>query len=432
MPIADNPARTLLTTIVAGGVVVGVCFGALLAGLSMLGSAQHYTTPETKLRELDQRSTVYDAAGNRIAQLGTINREDVPLDEVPAILQNAVIAVEDKTFWTNDGVDVNGILRAFFENVTSGKIEQGGSTITQQLVKNRILSPKRDVNRKIREIVLAVRLNDEYSKREILEQYLNTVYFGQGSYGVKSAVERFFLTPSAYGPLPIELANVTVGQAALLAGLISNPEGDNPFVDPRERAPASVRGAVADARAGLHHRGGAARGGAGGAALDQAVGRAASADVVGRGDPGPSDLRRRLQDDRRDTGRPQGRGAHRWSEDPRDARPGAPAGRAGRDGSDPPGEARLHRRTREHGPEHRRGEGDGRRTGLRVEPVQHRDQLPGSPIGVDVEGDHARGRARERVLAERPRERRVAVRRSDNGGARRTPRAVAASGPSAP
>ena len=118
------------------------------------------------------------------------------------------------------------------KNLTSGKIEQGGSTITQQLVKNRILSDKRDLNRKIREIVLALRLNDKYSKKEILEQYLNTVYFGQGSYGVKSAVERFFLTGTAPFLQQQELATMTVGQAALLAGLISNPEGNNPFSNP--------------------------------------------------------------------------------------------------------------------------------------------------------------------------------------------------------
>ena len=86
------------------------------------------------------------------------------------------------------------MFRAFLTNVTSGKIEQGGSTITQQLVKNRILSSKRDVNRKIKEIEDALRLNEKFSKNKILEEYLNTVYFGSSSYGIKAAAARFFLT----------------------------------------------------------------------------------------------------------------------------------------------------------------------------------------------------------------------------------------------
>ena len=93
--------------------------------------------------------------------LGLQNREAVPLTRCPQILVNAVIATEDKTFWKNDGIDLASVFRAALKNFTSGKIEQGGSTITQQLVKNRILSSKRDLNRKIREIVLALRLNDD-------------------------------------------------------------------------------------------------------------------------------------------------------------------------------------------------------------------------------------------------------------------------------
>src|SRR4029453_14382564 len=132
-------------------------------------------------------------------------------------------------------VDVSGVSRAFVENVTSGEISQGGSTITQQLVKNRILGNKQDLQRKDKELILAYRLNDKYSKREILKQYLNTVYFGQGSYGVKAATRRVFPTLAPAAPLGVrgkELNELTVGEAALLAGVIRNPEGDNPFVHP--------------------------------------------------------------------------------------------------------------------------------------------------------------------------------------------------------
>jgi membrane peptidoglycan carboxypeptidase len=247
MPPPPERHRSLLTTVLVGGAAFGIAMAALVPGMATILGANRYRSLDVgSLRQLAQRSTVYDTSGDTIAVLGTQNREDAKLAEVPKILQDAVIAVEDKTFWENTGVDVHGLLRAALKNFTSGQV-QGGSTITQQLVKNRILSPKRDLNRKIKEIVLALRLNEKYSKREILEQYLNTVYFGQGSYGVKSAVERFFITtnPNSSIPRGKHLDEITIGEAALLAGLISNPEGDNPFV---YAARANARRAFALAR----------------------------------------------------------------------------------------------------------------------------------------------------------------------------------------
>ena len=230
-------ASRLLTTILVGGVAIGACLAALLPGTAVFAKAYSYQSNAVgKLRQLDQRSTVYDATGNVIGVLGTQNRQDVTLDQVPKILQDAIIAVEDHTFWTNDGIDLNGVFRAAITNASSGQVLQGGSTITQQLVKQRILNSARTVNRKVKEIVLALRLNKEYTKKQILEQYLNTVYFGQGSYGVKSAVERYFLTPSASSPFGVvqqQLSTLNIGQAALLAGLINNPTGDSPFSNPQ-------------------------------------------------------------------------------------------------------------------------------------------------------------------------------------------------------
>jgi penicillin-binding protein 1A len=237
-PSSKNADRSVLRTILLGGAALGIAIAAFIPGVAtVVGANKFHDLDSVKLRELSRRSTIYDADGRVMDVLGTEDREDAKLSEVPKILQNAVIAVEDQTFWTNDGVDVNGMVRAAIKNVTTGDV-QGGSTITQQLVKNRILTPKRDLSRKVREIVLAMRLNSKYTKKQILEQYLNTVYFGQGSYGVKAAVERFTLKTGPYGPYPgNDLEHVTVGQAALLAGLISNPEGDNPFVHPdRARA----------------------------------------------------------------------------------------------------------------------------------------------------------------------------------------------------
>jgi len=238
-----------LTTIVIGGIAIGACLAALLPGTAVFATSIKYQSDAiAKLRNLAQRSTIYDASLNQIGVLGTQNRQDVKLDAVPKLLQNAIISVEDKTFWTNDGIDLNGVFRAAVRNVSSGQVVQGGSTITQQLVKERILNSKRDVHRKIQEIILALRLSQKFSKRQILEQYLNTIYFGQGSYGVKAASERFFLTPDPKAPFGVrgtDLSNLSVGQAALLAGLINNPEGNNPFVNPRG---ARIRRSVALSR----------------------------------------------------------------------------------------------------------------------------------------------------------------------------------------
>jgi membrane peptidoglycan carboxypeptidase len=225
----------LAAIVVVSGLALGVCLAALVPGARQIALAHHYTSSVKSLGELSQPTLVYDANGTQIGKLGVQDREPAELAEVPQILINAVIATEDKTFWKNPGIDVSGVSRAFVENLTEGKISQGGSTITQQLVKNRILGNKRDLQRKAKELILAYRLNDKYSKREILKQYLNTVYFGQGSYGVKAATRRFFLTPDPAAPFGMrgkQLSELTVGEAALLAGVIRNPEGDNPFVHP--------------------------------------------------------------------------------------------------------------------------------------------------------------------------------------------------------
>src|SRR5262245_60208500 len=233
-----KPARLVgqfAAIILVGGLTLGVCFAALVPGAREVVLAHHYTATVNSLGDLSQPTLVYDASGAQIGKLGIQDREPAELSEVPQILINAVIATEDKTFWSNPGIDVAGVSRAFLTDLTTGKIRQGGSTITQQLVKTRILGNRRDLQRKAKELILAYRLNDRYSKREILKQYLDTVYFGQGSYGVKAATRRFFVTfdPSApFGIRGKEMSELTIGEAALLAGLIQNPEGDNPYVHP--------------------------------------------------------------------------------------------------------------------------------------------------------------------------------------------------------
>ena len=235
-------SRTLITfvlAIVVGGVAVGACLAALIPGTIEIATAHHYTATQIgDLKALAQPSTIYWNDGT--TEMGTFGlqaRDPVrSVGEVPKMVTNAIIATEDRSFWTNDGIDLGAVFRAFLTNVTSGKIKQGGSTITQQLVKNRILTRKRDVNRKIKEIEDALRLNEKFSKDKILVEYLNTVYFGSGSYGIKSAAARFFLTcdsnPCTTLPRGKRLDELTVGEAALLAGVISNPEGNSPFSNP--------------------------------------------------------------------------------------------------------------------------------------------------------------------------------------------------------
>lgn len=233
-------SRSLITVVIAiviGGVAVGACLAALIPGTVEVATAHHYTAEQVKeLKALAEPSTIYWADGTQMGQsLGLEARQNVTsLAEVPKVVQDAVVATEDRSFWTNDGIDLGGVFRAFLTNLTSGKIEQGGSTITQQLVKNRILTSKRDVNRKIREIEDALRLNEKFSKEKILIEYLNTVYLGSGSYGIKAAASRFFYTwdPGESLPRGKHLDELTIGEAAMLAGLISNPEGNSPFAYP--------------------------------------------------------------------------------------------------------------------------------------------------------------------------------------------------------
>ncbi|MGQ0805583.1 MAG: transglycosylase domain-containing protein [Actinomycetota bacterium] len=209
-----------------GGIALGISGALLIPGTATLleGGDTDDVSVADRLSVLPQRSVVYAADGSELEKLGTQNRAVVStLDQVPPVLIDAVVAIEDRTFWENAGIDLRAAGRAFIENLDSGGVEQGGSTITQQLVKNRILSPKREIGRKLREANLAYQLNLEMTKEEILLAYLNTVYFGEGAYGVQSAAERIVGKP---------LDQLNAADAALLAGLISKPAETNPYDNP--------------------------------------------------------------------------------------------------------------------------------------------------------------------------------------------------------
>jgi penicillin-binding protein 1A len=171
-----------------------------------------------------QSSQIFAADGRLITTLqAPENRVEVPLDRIPAIVQNAVIAIEDERFYYHHGVDFRAIFRAAQHNVEQGSAAQGGSTITQQLVKNTLLNSGKTLDRKIQEASLAWQLEEHYSKQRILQIYLNTVYFGNGAYGVEAAAEEYF------GRHVDQLDPV---QAATIAGLIQAPGDYDPLLHP--------------------------------------------------------------------------------------------------------------------------------------------------------------------------------------------------------
>jgi penicillin-binding protein 1A len=158
---------------------------------------------------------LYDASGKKLATLnGGENRVYVKLNHIPKIMQEAAIAREDKTFYSHSGVDPMSIVRASWKDLLAGRTVQGGSTITQQYVKQTYVGTRRNLTRKIREAAIAMRLEEKLSKDQILERYLNTVYFGRGAYGVSAASQAYYNK---------DISDVTINQAAFLASLISEP-----------------------------------------------------------------------------------------------------------------------------------------------------------------------------------------------------------------
>ena len=210
-----NTIRVLIVILVLGGV----------AGLGALaGIAKGYvdTAPELNLVALDsqaQTSFIYDCNRNLITEYkGTENRVLVSLDAMPRMLRNAFIAVEDARFYSHNGVDLKRIAGALVFNLTSSST-QGGSTITQQLIKNTLLSSEQSYKRKIQEAYLALQLENRYTKDQILESYLNTIFLGENYYGVQVAAQGYFGK---------NLGDLTIRECAMLAGATNNPYYYNP------------------------------------------------------------------------------------------------------------------------------------------------------------------------------------------------------------
>ncbi len=166
-------------------------------------------------------SIIYDIHGNEIANVhADQNRKPVKLAQVPKNLQNAFIAVEDNRFYEHGGIDPRGIVRAFYANIRGRTVSEGGSTITQQLAKNAYLTQDRTLKRKIQEVFLALQLERQYTKDEILEMYLNQIYFGQGAYGVQAAAQTYFGK---------NVEDLSLNECAMLAGIPKSPNYYSPL-----------------------------------------------------------------------------------------------------------------------------------------------------------------------------------------------------------
>jgi penicillin-binding protein 1A len=215
-----------------------LCFVTILGLVGMVASAvSTYQTLAANMPDLDdyrstelaQTSLIYDTNGNVVDQLyGVQNRFVVPLEEVDPTLRQAIISIEDHRFYQHRGLDFEAIGRAAVENVKSLSIQEGGSTLTQQLIKNTyIAQQERQVasfERKFVEGSLAWQYEKEHPKDEILEQYLNTVYFGANAYGAEAAAETYFNKKAS---------DLTLSESALLAGIINLPGVYDPFADPK-------------------------------------------------------------------------------------------------------------------------------------------------------------------------------------------------------
>lgn len=231
-----------LTAVLVGAVGFGLCAAALAVAVVPLKHSVSVTPPQLqKLSELEERTILFDKGGVEMGRIGLVNRFHVRLAEIPPVMIGALLATEDRSFYKNPGYDWRGTLRAMVNDLDQGS-QQGGSTLTQQLVKLRIeKSKKRTSKVKAREVVLAAELTQKYPKADILEEYLNTAYFGENSYGIGSAAERFFSLDG--------VQDLTLSQSALLAGVIRNPSANNPWDHPDQARTrrAQVLGTMVDA-----------------------------------------------------------------------------------------------------------------------------------------------------------------------------------------
>jgi penicillin-binding protein 1A len=211
-----------------GYAIIAAIWGALAIAVMLLWFARDLPRPDSALAAARRPSlALEDRTGRVFATFGDIVGEPLRLSDMPAYLPEAAVAVEDRRFWHHPGIDPIGLARAVWVNLTSGRVTQGGSTITQQVAKNLFLTNARTYRRKVQELLLTLWLEHTFSKREILEIWLNRVYLGSGTWGVDAAARMYF---------GISARHVSLWQAAMLAGLPRAPSRFNPRTDPRAAA----------------------------------------------------------------------------------------------------------------------------------------------------------------------------------------------------
>jgi len=199
-------------------IIVTVYVSSLVTDLK----AQARTFDLNKLEQMESASVILDRNGKIFGQIYVENRETVPYEQLPADLVKAVVAVEDAKFYQHHGYDLFGIIRAALKNFTAGHVRQGGSTITQQLARNSFSLKERTFRRKLLEIFLAQRIEEQFGKQKIMELYLNRIYFGGGLYGAEAAARGYF------GKSAREMS---LAECATLAGLIKSPNRLSPWTD---------------------------------------------------------------------------------------------------------------------------------------------------------------------------------------------------------
>ena len=221
---ARRPPSALFRRLVKWSLVLTV-FLMLMGATAMVGVYFYMVDDLPKITSLKDYhpsiiTTVYSDDNRKIAEFYKERRIVVPLSKIPIQLQQAFIAAEDARFYKHQGIDFFSIVRAFIKNLEAGTIVQGGSTITQQVTKSFLLTPERSYKRKIKEAILAYRIDKTFSKEEILYLYLNQIYLGHGAYGVEAAAENYFGK---------SVSELNLAECAIMAGLPQAPSRYSPF-----------------------------------------------------------------------------------------------------------------------------------------------------------------------------------------------------------
>ncbi|MBA3652476.1 MAG: transglycosylase domain-containing protein, partial [Chthoniobacterales bacterium] len=205
-------------------VALVVLLAGLLAFLPLAAYLRHQAAALdlTHLEKMESASVIVDRNNKIFGQIYVENRETVPYDQLPANLVNAIIAIEDNKFYQHHGYDLLGIVRAALKNLVAGHVRQGASTITQQLARNSFELKGKTFRRKLLEMFVARRIEDNFSKQKIMELYLNRIYFGGGLYGAEAAARGYFDKPAR---------EMTLAESATLAGLVKSPNKLSPWSD---------------------------------------------------------------------------------------------------------------------------------------------------------------------------------------------------------